>query len=160
MRTPTGVFITIGIMLLLDTYIFQAVKAVSHSVSPRARAIIYSLYWGLTVIAIISFLLFVYTDQHFMGKKVRTYLFATIIGLSLAKMVAVIFFLVDDVRRGIQWVAGKLFFSNTDVEGMSGDGISRSVFLSWLGLAAGGTLFGSLLYGFGNKYNYSRQILL
>jgi predicted MPP superfamily phosphohydrolase len=26
--------------------------------------------------------------------------------------------------------------------------------LSWLGLAAGGTLFGSLLYGFGNKYNY------
>ena len=108
MRTPTGVFITIGIMLLLDTYIFQAVKAVSHSVSPRARAIIYSLYWGLTVIAIISFLLFVYTDQHFMGKKVRTYLFATIIGLSLAKMVAVIFFLVDDVRRGIQMGCRKI----------------------------------------------------
>ena len=71
MRTPTGVFITIGIMLLLDTYIFQAVKAVSHSVSPRARAIIYSLYWGLTVIAIISFLLFVYTDQHFMVTESR-----------------------------------------------------------------------------------------
>lgn len=31
---------------------------------------------------------------------------------------------------------------------------SRSVFLSWLGLGAGATLFGSLLYGFGNKYNY------
>ena len=42
MRTPTGVFITIGIMLLLDTYIFQAVKAVSHSVSPRARAVSYT----------------------------------------------------------------------------------------------------------------------
>ena len=38
---------------------------------------------------------------------------------------------------------------------MSGDGISRSTFLSWLGLAAGGTLFGSLIYGFGNKYNYN-----
>lgn len=142
-------------MLLLDTYIFQAVKAVSHSVSPKARAIIYSLYWGLTALAIICFLLFVYTDQHFLGKKLRTYLFASIIGLTMAKMVAVIFFLVDDVRRGIQWVAGKLFFNNTDVDGMSSDGISRSVFLSWLGLAAGGTLFGSLLYGFGNKYNYS-----
>jgi predicted MPP superfamily phosphohydrolase len=28
------------------------------------------------------------------------------------------------------------------------------MFLSWLGLAAGGTLFGSLLYGYSNKYNY------
>jgi len=35
-----------------------------------------------------------------------------------------------------------------------GNGISRSVFLSWLGLAAGGGLFGSLIYGFSNKYNY------
>lgn len=120
MRTPIGVFITIAVMLLLDTYIFQAVKAVSHSVSPRARAIIYSLYWGLTALAIICFLLFVYTDQNFLGKKVRTYLFASVIGLTLAKMVAVVFFLVDDVRRGIQWVAGKLFFNNTEVEGMSG----------------------------------------
>lgn len=32
--------------------------------------------------------------------------------------------------------------------------ISRSVFLSWMGIATGSTIFGSLLYGFGNKYNY------
>ena len=147
--------VAVGVMLLLDTYIFQAIKAVSSSLSPKAKTIVYSIYWGITALAVICLLLFVYTDQNFLGKKFRTYLFASIIGLTLAKMVAVIFFLVDDVRRGIQWVAGKLFFNNTEVEGMSGDGISRSVFLSWLGLAAGGTLFGSLLYGFGNKYNYS-----
>lgn len=155
MRTPLGLTITIAVMLLLDTYIFQAIRTVSSSLSPKAKAAVYAIYWGFTALAIICLLLFVYTDQNFLGKKVRTYLFASIIGLTLAKMVAVLFFLVDDLRRGIQWVAGKLFFNNTEVEGMSGDGISRSVFLSWLGLAAGGTLFGSLLYGFGNKYNYS-----
>jgi uncharacterized protein len=32
--------------------------------------------------------------------------------------------------------------------------ISRSAFLSWLGIGAGSALFGSLVYGFGNKYNY------
>ncbi len=32
--------------------------------------------------------------------------------------------------------------------------ISRSLFLSWLGLAAGSTLFGSLDVWFSNKYNY------
>ena len=36
-----------------------------------------------------------------------------------------------------------------------GNRISRSVFLSWLGLAVGGGLFGSLVYGFSNKYNYN-----
>ncbi len=155
MRTPLGLFITIGVMLLLDTYIFQAIRTVSQSLSPKARAILYAVYWGITALAVISLLLFVYTDHNFLGKRVRTYLFATLIGLGLAKMVAVVFFLVDDVRRIIQWAAGKLFFNNTNAERMSGDGISRSVFLSWLGLAAGGTLFGSLLYGFSNKYNYN-----
>ncbi len=32
--------------------------------------------------------------------------------------------------------------------------ISRSVFMSWLGLGVGGTLFSTLIYGFTNKYNY------
>ena len=155
MRTPLGVSIFIAVMLLMDTYIFQAIKAVSHSASPKTKTIIYSVYWGLTVIAVVSFLLFVYTDHNFMGKKVRTYLFATVIGLFLAKLVAIIFFLVDDIRRAIQWVAGKLFFNNTEMEVISGDRISRSTFLSWLGLAAGGTIFTSLLYGFSNKYNYN-----
>lgn len=154
MRTPLGLGISLAIMLLLDTYIFQAVKTVSQSASPKTKTVIYTIYWSLTALAILSFIIFVYTDQHFLGKKFRTYLFATVIGLSMAKLVAVIFFVVDDIRRVIQWIAGKLFFSNTEVEGMSGDGISRSAFISWLGLAAGGTLFGSLLYGFSNKYNY------
>lgn len=154
MRTPLGAAIFIAIAVLMDTYIFQAIKAVSQSASPKTKTIIYAVYWGLSVLAILSFLLFLFTDHNFLGKKFRTYLFATAIGLFLAKMVAIVFFLVDDLRRGIQWVAGKLFFGNTEVEGMSGDGITRSVFLSWLGLAAGGTLFGSLVYGFSNKYNY------
>jgi predicted MPP superfamily phosphohydrolase len=62
--------------------------------------------------------------------------------------------LIDDIRRGAQWIAGKLFYGNTEGEAMNSEGITRSVFLSWLGLGVGGGLFGSLLYGFGNKYNY------
>ena len=154
MRTPLGAFIFIAIAVLMDTYIFQAIKAVSQSASPKTRTIIYAIYWGLSALAIISFLLFAFTDHTFLGKKFRTYLFATAIGLFLAKMIAIVFFLVDDVRRGIQWVAGKVFYNNPEINDMTSDGISRSVFLSWLGLAAGGTLFGSFVYGFSNKYNY------
>ncbi len=154
MRTPLGAAIFIAIMLLLDTYVFQAVKAISQNASPKTKTVVYIIYWSLSAIAIIGFLLFVFTEQEFLGKKIRTYLFATVIGLFLAKLIAIVFFLVDDIRRGIQWVTGKLFFNNTEGESIAEDGISRSAFLSWLGLAAGTTLFGSLIYGFSNKYNY------
>ena len=159
MRTPLGVIIFIAFMLLLDTYFFQAIKSVALSASPKTRTVIYGIYWALTIIAVAGFLLFIYSGQEFLGKKIRTFLFATIIGLFLAKITGVVFFLVDDIRRGIQWIAGKLFFSNTAGENMSGDGISRSAFLSWLGITAGSTLFGGLLYGFSNKYNYQTKRL-
>ena len=154
MRTPLGAAIFIAFAILMDTYIFQAIRAVSQSASPKTKTIIYAVYWGLSALAIISFLLFLFTDQAFLGKKFRTYLFATAIGLFLAKLIAVLFFLVDDIRRGIQWIVGKVFYNNPELSDINSDGISRSVFLSWLGLAAGGTLFGSWVYGFTNKYNY------
>ncbi len=154
MRTPTGAFIFLAIMLLLDTYIFQAVKAVSQSASPKTRSVIYIIYWSVTVLAVAGFLLFVFTSPDFLPKKLRTYLFATIIGLFLSKLVAVVFLLLDDIRRIIYWAAGKLFMQDTVADNVQPEGMSRSAFMSWLGIMAGGTLFGGLIYGFRNKYRY------
>lgn len=154
MRSPLGALIFVLIMLLLDTYVFQAIRAVSQSASPRTKAVIYSIYWGITVLSVIGFLIFAFTNQDFLSRRVRTYLFAIIVGLFLSKLVTVVFIMVDDMRRGIQWAAGKLFYGNTEGESMNREGITRSMFLSWFGLAVGGTLYGSFLYGFNNKYKY------
>jgi uncharacterized protein len=154
MRTPLGALIIVIIMLLLDIYVFIAIKTVSQSATSRTRAIIFSVYWIISILAVIGFLIFVFTGPEFLPKKVRTYLFATVIGLFLAQFVAIVFFLADDVRRLIQWSAGKLLFSNTEASQMNDEPISRSAFLSWLGIAAGGTLFGTFIYGYSNKYNY------
>jgi predicted MPP superfamily phosphohydrolase len=155
MRSPAALLIFIFIMLALDYYFYLAIKTVSNGVTPKTKLIIAAVYWGITGLAVIGLLLFALTDQELLGRKTRSYLFASIIGLFLAKLTAMVFFLTDDLRRGIQWAAGKLFFNNTKAENMGGEGISRSVFLSWLGIAAGGTLFSSLIYGFSNKYNYN-----
>lgn len=153
MRSPLGVVLFLAFMVLLDSYFFQAVRTVAQGLSPRTRSVIYLVYWLITVACVAGFLLFVYTDEGLLGKRNRTYLFATIAGLFLAKTTAMFFFLADDLRRGLQWVFIKVFSSPKPVVA-EGDGISRSVFLSWLGIAAGTTLFGSMLYGYGNKYNY------
>ena len=154
MRTPVGAFIFAIIMVLLDSYVFQAIKAVSNDASSKTKTIIFATYWAISIIAIFGFLIFIFTGPDFLPKKIRTYLFATILGLFFAQLVAVVFLFVDDTRRVIQWAVGKLFFKNTEGEIITEGAISRSVFLSWLGLAAGSTLFGSLIYGYSNKYNY------
>ncbi len=154
MRTPLGTFIIILIMILLDIYVFLAIKSVSQSATSRLRTVIYVIYWIIAIVAVAGFLIFVFTGPEFLPKKVRTYLFASVLAFVFGQLISSVFLLIDDVRRLIQWLAGIAFFRNTEVSQMNGDGISRSVFLSWIGLAAGTTLFGSLIYGFSNKYNY------
>ncbi len=154
MRSPFGVFIFVVIMLILDTYVFQAIRTVSQSASPKTKSIIYAVYWTITVLAVIGFLVFAIADQQLLPRKFRTYLFALIIGLFLSKFITIVFLLIDDIRRVAQWIAAKLFYRNTEGESMNAEGITRSVFLSWLGLAVGGGLYSSFIYGFSNKYNY------
>ena len=154
MRTPLGTSIIVSVMILLDFYVFSALQAVTASSSEKIRTLIFSLYWIVAILAIAGLVLFVFTDATFMSKKVRTYLFATILAFVFAQIVSTVFFLVDDVRRVIQWMAQKAFFKKTQVAQVEGDNIPRSVFLNWIGLAAGTTLFSSLIYGFTNKYNY------
>jgi predicted MPP superfamily phosphohydrolase len=154
MRNSGFWWVIIGIMIILDIYVYQAIKVVLPEHSPKTRLIIIILYWlvSITVIGVLVMMPFINFDNWPRG--IRTYLFATTVGLFFAKLIVSIFLALDDIRRGGMWVIGKLF-SNPSVEiTQASDGITRSAFLSWLGLAAGGTLFGTLLYGFSNKYKY------
>ena len=98
MRTPFGTFIIIVIMILLDIYVFMAIKSVSHSVSSKLRTLIFSIYWLVAIVAIAGLLLFIFTGPEFLPKKVRTYLFASILAFVFGQLVSSVFFLIDDVR--------------------------------------------------------------
>lgn len=154
MRNSGFLLIIMVLMVLLDTYVFQAVKWVSHGASSRTRFFIHTAYWILSIMAVLVILSLFYVDIGRWPKGLRNYVFAAIIGLFFAKLFASVFFLLDDIRRLLQWASSKLFFRNTEGENLGSEGITRSIFLSWLGLGIGGGLFGSLIYGFSNKYNY------
>jgi hypothetical protein len=120
----------------------------------RAKSIIFTGYWALSVTVILIFIFLPFLNADRWPKNFRNYLFATIIGFFFAKVIASVFFLVDDLRRVIQWAVAKIFFRDTEGDSQVSEGISRSVFLSWLGVGIGGSLISSLVYGFSNKYNY------
>ena len=155
MRSIWGQIIFIVIILLLDLYIFQAIKTVSASSSSRSKTIIQGVYVGLSILFIACFLLSAYSYSLSLPKIVRTYLFAMVAGLFVTKIAIVFFVAIDDIRRLFVWIISKFQSNTATATNQDSDGISRSVFLSWVGLATGGTLFGSLIYGFGNKYNYA-----
>ncbi len=161
MRSSGTFWVIAIVMFLLDCYVFQAVKVVTQPLSDKWRVFIHYGYWVISVLTLTALLSFPFIQTLQTSKIFRNYIFAILVGLFLAKLIGSLFFLTDDVKRGVIWTINKLF-RNTGGQFL-GDGqlISRSAFLSWAGLGAGGVLFGTLLYGFGNKYNYQlKQVTL
>ncbi|MFY9465463.1 MAG: metallophosphoesterase, partial [Sediminibacterium sp.] len=145
----SGVFWVIAlIMLLLDYYVFQAVKVVTQPLSERWRIVVHYSYWVVSVLTIAALLSFPFIQALQSSRTYRNYIFAILVGLFLAKLVGSFIFFTDDIRRVLPWAVNKAIRikGNTFV-GENGDMMSRSTFLSWAGLGLGGTLFGTLLMG-------------
>ena len=107
-------------------------------------------YWFLCIASLGSFLLFPYIVNPYF----RQYIFSIGIGWVIAQITLVVFFLVDDLRRGAFWTLGQVA-STAGAKFMNSEqGIPRSAFLNWLGVGVSSSLFFSLIYGFGNKYKY------
>ena len=155
MRSATSWWIIALVIFLLDLYVFQALKTVSQQGSDRGRQAIFFSYWVVSFFTIATMLSFPYLQFLQASKIFRNYVFAILIGLFLAKLIGSLFFVADDIRRGALLLMNKIFpLSGAQYMGPEGQGIPRSTFLSWLGLGLGGTLFGTLLFGFSNKYKY------
>lgn len=144
-------WIILIILLVLDFYVFQALKVVT---SPKWRPLVFGIYWTLSISTILMLAAMPFLNFNNWPKSARLYIFAIIIGLFFAKLIASVFFLVDDLRRGGTWLLSKLFSNPGIPVSQDQQGITRSIFLSWLGLGLGSALFGTLLAGFANKYRY------
>ena len=150
MRKPLFIVLFITVLILIDFYIYHVLRILMQGASAGTRTTVGLIYWALCIMSVSSFLLFPYiTNPYF-----KQYFFSIGMGWVLTQIFMVLFFLVDDLRRGAFWTMGQAAsiagakFMNTE------NGIPRSTFLSWMGVGLSSTLFFSLLYGFGNKYNY------
>lgn len=158
MRNSPVWWIILGLMIVADIYVFFATRSLFTYSSTRSKTIFTISYWAVSATAMIVILLLPYMQFHQQASAVRSTIFAIVFALFFAKIIAVLFFLVDDARRAVQWIAGKLFSLGhsevAEVSGAESGHISRSAFLTWLGIASGGSLFATFVFGMGNKYNY------
>ncbi len=140
MRKSPFWLLFIGLMLLLDIYFFLALQVVAAPAAPFTQTIIYTIYWVLSVAAIVIFWTLPYIQFKQDAKQIRANIFSILAGLFFAKFIGSLVFAAGDISRLVQWIGG--------------ESIDRSYAFSWSGIIAGVSLFGILVYGFGNKYKY------
>ncbi len=150
MRNPVFISILLLVLIIIDFYIYQVIKHLLQGSGPGVKTGVTIIYWFICIVSLGSFLLFPYLNNPYF----RQYIFSMSMGWMFTQLLMALVFLIDDIRRGTFWTLGKITsytgaqFINTE------NGIPRSTFLSWLGVGMASSLFFSLIYGFGNKYNY------
>ncbi len=131
--------IIILLLLLVDLYVFQAIKTVSQALAPTTQKIIYIIYWSVFAITVVTILLATNTPRSSISPT-KMYLASTLFGIFASKLVVVLFLLTDDAVR-----IGKIVW-NTASSDVPFDA-SRSKFLSQMGLVIAALPFSAFVYG-------------
>src|SRR5688500_18031476 len=126
MRNPAFIWIIAAIMVLLDIYVYQAIKVVVPVSSPRLRIFVMAASGTISVLAIVLIVLMPYTRFENWPVFIRTYFFPIVVGLSFSKIIASLLFMLDDIRRACTWAVGKVSGKEPIAEVRSAAGISRS----------------------------------
>lgn len=152
MRSGFNTIVLLIILLLLDLYVFMAIKAIFNGSTTRVRSFVFGGYWVLSALVILTIALLPYMNWQEWPANARSYVLTIIFGLVFAKMLAAVFLLLDDGRRAVQWIISR--FSSGGGDAVAANAITRSKFLSQMALILGGGMFATLVYGLSNKYNY------
>lgn len=136
------------LLLSVDYYAFQAVK-LSGLAWPKSFRIGFSILYLLSSIFAYMYIMASAMDLiNWRANQLSQYLRALVFIIFISKFVVALFVGIDDVRRGITWVVNQFATPQTF-------SLSRSRFLSQLGVIAGALPLVSLTYGmWRNPYRY------
>lgn len=97
------------IFLLIDWYVYQAVRVLSRSATDDTQRIIAIIYWGFTALTILAYGLMQVLPPDSIGRQTRTFVWAAIAIPYFSKFFAVLIIFLDDLGRLFRW-AVSLFY--------------------------------------------------
>src|SRR5690348_15738389 len=104
MRSGFNSVILLVFLLLLDIYVFQAIRSMVYMSAPKVRNTTYAIYWFVSLSCLLMVALLPYINWHNWPTALKSYLMAIFLGLILAKLLVSVFLLIDDLRRGLVWL--------------------------------------------------------
>lgn len=153
-------FIFVALFLVIDYYVFQAVVTVSKNWSGQWKNIFQYGFWVPTALSILALLWWTFGDPYKYSPGFRNWVLTGLVAVYFSKVFSVVVLFIDDITRGIKWVAQ--FFQDGAQEKIPGEGITRSEFLSKTALIAAAVPFGAMTYGIisgAHDYRIRRQIV-
>ena len=158
-RIMTLIIFTL-LFLIIDYYVFQAVLTVSKDWSSAWQKIFRFGFWIPTVLSLLALMWWSFGDPYKYSPGFRNWVLTGLVATYFSKTFAVAFLFVDDLGRGVRWLA-KLFEKGSN-ENLSGEAITRSEFLSKTALVAAAVPFGTMVYGVisgAHDYRIRRQTI-
>lgn len=158
-RIMTLIIFTL-LFLIIDYYVFQAVITVSKGLSAPWKTVLRVGFWIPTVLSVLALLWWSFGDPYRYSPGFRNWVLTGLVATYFSKTFAVAILFVDDLTRGVKWLAS--FFQKGSSESLPGEAIARSEFLSKAALVAAAIPFGTMAYGVisgAHDYRVRRQIL-
>jgi predicted MPP superfamily phosphohydrolase len=149
-----GLAIMVAILVLVEYYAFHAFRYATKSTRAPYKTILTIAYFGTTILWYLMLFSFNYLRTADMSKGLRSAIIVFFMAVILGKLFNGIILMIDDLRRLIFMALG-LFYRNTETPQVVLNGMTRSDFLARFAILFGGTMFGTMVYGMSNRYNYS-----
>jgi len=149
-----GFVFLILIFAIIEYYAFTAIRFSIRNVKNPYKTSILVTYIAITLLWFLSIAMFPVLRTMDMSKAMRNFLVSFSMGILITKILIAIILLIDDLRRGTTLLLG-LFYNKETMPLVLEKGMSRSEFINKFALLFGGTIFGTMLYGMSNRYNYT-----
>src|SRR5690349_14850664 len=122
-----SILILLVVLFLIDLYAYQAILTVTNSLSPAWKNGVRLSYWLITALVFGAIFWYYYGNPYKYGSQIRNIVLVGIFMTYFSKVFGLVFVVIDDLQRGIRWIAS--FFSKSP-EALPGVSIPRSDFLA------------------------------
>ncbi|CCH56633.1 metallophosphoesterase [Fibrisoma limi BUZ 3] len=144
-----------AIFLLIDAYVYQAIKALTRNATESTQRTIALIYWGFTALSILTYVVMQVIPPDSISRNTRTFIWASLVIPYFSKVFAVLVILIDDVGRFFRWVVSLFYrpevreaaLDNTRPNVPQTDVIPRSEFLMKTALVAGAVPLAAFTWG-------------
>jgi len=153
-----GKIITIAVFsflfILIDLYVYQAIRTAIHGLPSGWKKFIYILFWGITVLSIVSLVLINTANLEPISRNLRRFLMVGLFIVYFSKIFGVFTLLLDDIYNAGVWVYHKIF-PLPEPQTPNATGMPRSKFIATTALVAMSLPFSTMGFGIiSGAHNY------
>ena len=150
-----GLIIISILLIIIDIYIYRAVRSVSWKWKNNKHLSFTYIWWGYTFLLIIGVFISIFFNIKFLLRSIILVVFFLTF---VSKIFILPFLIADDLRRGFIWIKRKLKSETTDVktgDTIKQEAIPRSEFIIKAGTLIAALPLASLTYGVvSSAYDY------